>query len=163
MIIIALSGKASSGKTTTLKMLIAMLLCNGAKIVWCRRNSYPTYQSLWDEIKIEMQNHVPPKELTVVLEYKGKLIGIRSFGDVYSDAICAIKFFEQHKCDIGILPCHPNSNAQKLLEETYRKDITIFEKEKLSRDASAQEKWDANITMAKKIFREIDKIIASLP
>lgn len=163
MIIIALSGKASSGKTTTLKMLIAMLLCHGAKIVWCRRNSYPTCKSLWDEIKIEMQNHIPPKELTVVLEYKGKRIGIRSFGDVYSDAICAIKFFEQHKCDIGVLPCHPNSDAQKLIEETYSENIVIFEKEKLPRNASTQEKWDANITMAKKIFGEIDKIIASLP
>lgn len=163
MKIIVLSGKASSGKTTTLKMLIAIFLENGAKIVWCRRNSYPTCKSLGDEIKIEMQNHIPPKELTVVLEYKGKRIGIRSFGDVYSDAVCAIKFFEQHNCDIGVLPCHPNSDAQKLIEETYSENIVVFEKEKLPRNASTQEKWDANITMDKKILGEIDKIIASLP
>ena len=163
MKIIVLSGKASSGKTTTLKMLIAMLLCHGAKIVWCRRNPYPTCQSLWDEIKIEMQNHIPPKELTVVLEYKGNRIGIRSFGDVYGDAVCAINFFKQHDCNIGVLPCHPNSDAQKLLEETYKKDITIFEKEKLPRGASDEAKWDANITMAEKLLDEIDKIISLLP
>ena len=163
MKIIVLSGNASAGKTTTLKMLIAMLLCHGARIVWCRRNPYPTCQSLWDEIKIEMQNHIPPKELTVVLEYKGKHIGIRSFGDVYSDAICAIKFFEQHKCDIGILPCRPNSDAQKLIEETYHEDITPFEKEKSPRDASDKAKWDTNITMAERIFEEIEKIIPLLP
>ena len=162
MKIIVLSGNANSGKTTTLKMLIAMLLCQGATIVWCRRNTYPTCKSLLDEIKNEMQNHISPKELTVVLEYKGKRIGIRSFGDVYSDAVCAVKFFEQHNCDIGVLPCHPNSDAQKLLEETYSEDITVFEKEKLSRDASDEKKWDANITMAKRIFEEIEKSILLL-
>ena len=159
MQIIVLSGNANSGKTTTLKMLIAMLLCRGAKIVWCRRRPHPTCQSLWDEIKYEMQNHIPPKELTVVLEYKGKRIGIRSFGDVYSDATCAIKFFNQHNCDIGVLPCHPDSDAQKLIEDTYGKDITIFEKEKLPRNASYEAKWDANIAMAEKILEEIERII----
>ena len=163
MKIIVLSGNANSGKTTTLKMLIAMLLCHGAKIVWCRRNPRPTCNSLWNEIKNEVQNHIPPRELTVILEYKGKRIGIRSFGDVYTDATCAIKFFNQHKCDIGILPCHPNSDAQKLLEETYNKDITIFEKEKLPRGASNEAKWDTNITMAEKLLDEIDKIISLLP
>ena len=163
MEIIVLSGAANSGKTTTLKILIAMLLCRGAKIVWCRRNPLPTCQSLWYEIKYEIQNHISPQELTVVLEYKGVRIGIRSFGDAYSDAECAIKFFKQHKCDIGILPCHPNSEAQKLLEETYNGDITIFEKEKLSRDAKDEAKCDANINMAKKILEEIDKIIKLLP
>lgn len=163
MKIIVLSGNANSGKTTTLKMLIAMLLCRGAKIVWCRRNPRPTCNSLWNEIKNEVQNHIPPRELTVILEYKGKRIGIRSFGDVYTDATCAIKFFNQHECDIGILPCHPNSDAQKLLEETYKKDITIFEKEKLPRGASAETKWNANITMAEKLLDEIDKIIPLLP
>ena len=140
-----------------------MLLCHEASVIWCRRNSYPTCQSLWNEIKYELQNHISPKELTVVLEYKGKLIGIRSFGDVDSDAMCAIKFFKQRKCDIGILPCHPNSYSEKLIEDTYGEDITIFEKEKLSRDASDETKWDANVTMAKKIFEEIDKIIPLLP
>ena len=158
MKIIVLSGNTSSGKTTTLKMLIAILLCHGAKIIWCRRNPYPTCKSLWDEIKIEMQNHIPPKELTVVLEYKGKRIGIRSFGDVYSDAVCAIKFFKQHKCDIGVLPCHPNSDAQKLIEETYSENIVVFEKEKLPHNASDQSKWDANKAVAEKLFEEIEKI-----
>ena len=144
-------------------MLIAMLLCRGAKIVWCRRNPPPTCQSLWDEIKNEMQNHIPPSELTVVLEYKGKRIGIRSFGDVYSDATCAIKFFNQHKCDIGVLPCRPNSDAQKLIEDTYGEDITIFEKEKLPRNASDEAKWDANFTMAEKILEEIERIIPLVP
>lgn len=163
MKIIVLAGAANSGKTTTLKMLIAMLLCRGAKIVWRRRKTLPTCQSLWDEIKYEIQNHISPKELTVVLEYKGVRIGIRSFGDVYSDATCAIKFFNQHKCDIGVLPCHPNSDAQKLLENTYGEDITIFGKEKLSRNVSDEAKWDANFTMAEKILEEIEKIISLLP
>ena len=163
MKIIVLSGSASTGKTTTLKMLIAMLLCRGATVVWCRRNSLPTCQSLLNEIKNEIQNHISPRELTVVLEYKGKLIGIRSFGDVYSDATCAIKFFNQHKCDIGVLPCHPNSDAQKLIEDTYGEDITIFEKEKLPRNASDDAKWDANFAMAEKILEEIDKIISLFP
>ena len=163
MKIIVLSGNASSGKTTTLKMLIAMLLCRGAKIIWCRRNPHPTCQSLWDEIKHEMQNHIPPKELTVVLEYKGKRIGIRSFGDVYTDATCAIKFFNKHNCDIGVLPCHPNSDDQKLIENTYGEHITIFEKEKLPRNVSDEAKWDANFTMAEKMLEEIEKIISLLP
>ena len=163
MNVIVLSGNASSGKTTALKMLIAMLLDNGAKIVWCRRNPHPTCQSLWDEIKIEMQNHISPKELTVVLEYKGKRIGIRSFGDVHSDAECAIKFFKHHNCDIGVLPCHPNSDAQKLIEETYSENIVVFEKEKLPRNASDQSKWDANKAIAEKILEEIEKIISLLP
>lgn len=143
-------------------MLVAILLCHGAKIVWCRRTPYPTCQSLWTEIKNEMQNHIQPKELTVVLEYKGKRIGIRSFGDVYSDAICAIKFFKQHKCDIGVLPCHPNSDAQKLIENTYGEDITIFQKEKLPRNVSDEAKWAANFTMSEKISEEIEKIISLL-
>ena len=163
MEIIVLSGAANSGKTTTLKMLIAMLLCRGAKIVWCKRKSLPTCQSLWDEIKNEIQNHIPPKELTVVLEYKGVRIGIRTFGDVYSDAECAIKFFKQHKCDIGVLPCHPNSDAQKLIEETYSENIVVFEKEKLPRNTSNQSKWDANNAVAEKLFEEIEKIISLLP
>ena len=163
MEIIVLSGAANSGKTSTLKILIAMLLCRGAKIVWCRRNPLPTCQSLWDEIKYEIQNHISPKELTVVLEYKGVRIGIRSFGDVYSDATCAIKFFNQHKCDIGVLPCHPNSDAQKLIEETYSENIVVFEKEKLPRNASDQSQWDSNKAVAEKLFEEIEKIISLLP
>lgn len=163
MKIIVLSGKASSGKTTTLKILIAMLLKDGAAIVWCRRNPYPTSSSLWNEIRQEWQNHIPPRDLTVVLEYKGKRIGIRSFGDVYSDAECAIKFFKKHNCDIGVLPCHPNSNAQKLLEEAYGKDMTVFEKEKLPRNISDQTKWNENITTAKKLFDKINQIISSSP
>lgn len=163
MKVIVLSGKASSGKTTTLKMLIAMLFCRGAKIVWCRRNQYPTCQSLLGEIKNEMQNHIPPKELTVILEYKGKRIGIRSFGDVYSDAVCAIKFFNQHKCDIGVLPCHPNSDAYILIKCTYGDDITILEKEKFPRNVSDEAKWDANKAIAEKILEEIEKIVSLLP
>ena len=163
MEIIVLSGAANSGKIATLKILIAMLLCRGAKIVWCRRNPLPTCQSLWDEIKYEIQNHISPKELTVVLEYKGVRIGIRSFGDVYSDATCAINFFNQHKCDIGVLPCHPNSDAQKLIEDTYGEDITIFKKEKLPCNVSDKGKWDANFTMAEKMLEKIEKIISLLP
>lgn len=140
-----------------------MLLDDGAKIIWCRRNPYPTSSSLWDEIRQEWQNHIPPRDLTVVLEYKGKRLGIRSFGDVYSDAECAIKFFKQHNCDIGVLPCHPDSKAQKLLEEAYDKDMTIFEKEKLPRNTSDQTKWDKNITTAKKFFDKINQIISSSP
>lgn len=160
---IVLSGNASSGKTTTLKMLIAMLIDNGAEIVWCRRNPYPTAQQIFDEIRHEIQNHLPTRDLTVVLEYKGVRIGIRSFGDIYSDAVCAIKFFKNHKCDIGVLPCHPDSKSQKLLEETYGKNAIVFEKEKLSRNASDDKKWDTSEAMAQKILEEIEKIIPLLP
>ena len=74
-----------------------------------------------------------------------------------------IKFFNQHKCDIGVLPCHPNSDAQKLIEDTHGEDITIFEKEKLPRNVSDEAKWDADFTMAEKMLEEIEKIISLLP
>ena len=153
--LIFLSGDASTGKTTTLKFLIAMLLNVGATVDYCRRTQVPTEQSILNEIDFEERHHLPAKDISIVLILKGIRIGIRTEGDTIGSVWNAVVFFEKQKCDIGVAACHPEhlDRSESCLAHPWKKPIKFDKQKATSADLHKQE----NQAMAKVLFDEIMK------
>ena len=152
--IILLVGEASCGKTTTLKMLIAMFL---PYATICKKRKATTVDALWREIDTDMKPPSKnPSDFGVVFELFGKKIGIHTKGDSESDIKGVIKFFSSESCDIIVMPCHPNMNHISLLNSTYGNDIYAIPKQK---SGTVQERYFDNISKANELFQLITKLI----
>ncbi len=103
---IALQGVASSGKTTVLKILIDMLRGDG-RIIACgkRKKVDPSTDRLQKRLLEE-------GDLWVLICYHGKLVGIATEGDYFSDieetlkTICDYADAKKQKPDIFICAIH---------------------------------------------------------
>lgn len=106
--LIFLSGPASSGKTTTLKMLIVKLLQAVASIDFLTQKPYPTSQALQNTLINAIKNNTASSnDIIIILKIDGVKIGIRTMGDSIGNVWDNVWFFEKHKCDIGVSACHP--------------------------------------------------------
>ena len=112
--LIFLSGQASCGKTTTLKMLIAKLL--DLKNPHTVSVIYPKNHSRVNTLLTAWQNNskMPDGEFSVVLQIDDMIVGIRTMGDTIGSVWDSIAFFENHKCDIGVLACHEDHLQRSL-------------------------------------------------
>lgn len=127
MEIIGLIGKSNSGKTSSLKYLILNLLdLDEIKILYSSRlfseSPKQLKENILDNWKTET-GHI--KDITVLLEYKGKKIGITTYGDSLNDILSAlntiIKRFDG--CDIFVCGRHANNSLE---EEFYDYNIDKF-------------------------------------
>ena len=105
--LIILSGDASCGKTTTLKMLIAMLLNQPNTFV-----DQINPSSVFSRIKLIQTAYsaggsLPAGDISVVLNVQGVLVGIRTEGDTIGSVWNGVVFFEKKGCSIGVLAAHP--------------------------------------------------------
>ncbi len=115
MVIIGLIGKTNSGKTSALKHLILkMLEVDGIKPVYASRYFSADPSELSESIKAHW--HTPSgavSDISVILEYKGKIICITSFGDALQYDIIpkldrAIRQFG--RCDVFACGRHSVNN-----------------------------------------------------
>ena len=117
MNIIALQGNASTGKSLTIKTVAALLMgYYGIKTAKNYNNgSYTTQNNLVKRINGEysqIQNNAHKrivKNIRIIIEIKGKTIGICSAGDTAHDLVLAFDAFCKHKCDIGVIAVHYHS------------------------------------------------------
>lgn len=127
MKIIGLIGKSNSGKTSSLKYLILNLLdLDEIKILYSSRLFSESPKQLKENILNNWKTetgHI--KDITVLLEYKGKKIGITTYGDSLNDILSAlntiIKRFDG--CDIFVCSRHENNSLE---EEFYDYNIDKF-------------------------------------
>lgn len=108
---IVLVGKDDTGKTTTLKSVIDELIAKGAKIVnnqFLRK--FGSYVSSASQLPVPKQN-----EITILLEYEEKLIGITTYGDTKSVLENKIQVFENIKCDCIIFGSHTGGSSYEYL------------------------------------------------
>lgn len=89
--IIAVVGKASSGKTTLIK------------------EAYKHFKGIPPE-----RGDIRPDDNTI-LTIKGKRVGFASIGDMEKEVSEAIKIFLKKKCDIIIIACRSRGGTQKVI------------------------------------------------
>ena len=155
--IIVLSGNASSGKTTTLKMLIAMLLPGATDVLYISKPNV-TAHGLWEEIENDVAN--PPRDthnLIAIMKFGDFVVGINTSGDNISHAQSSIRNFNKYHCNIGVCPCHPCSDSEKLLHNEYGGMIESWAKIKLPKAYSKKNKYLKNLLMATELYQKIIK------
>ena len=159
MKVIVLSGHASSGKTMTLKMLIAMLLPGASELLYISKPNV-TAHGLWKEIENDVAN--PPQDthnLIAIMKFGDFVVGINTSGDVIENAQTSIRIFEKYHCNMGVCPCHPCSDAEELLRQEYGGMMESWAKIKLPKAYSEKEKYLKNLLMATEFYQEIMKQI----
>ena len=116
---IVLVGKDNTGKTTTLKKVIDELIAKGAKIVNDPAfNKFGSCVTSASQLPVSAQN-----EITILLEYKNKRIGITTYGDTEDVLNTKIDLFIRVGCTHIICGSHPDgSNVYTYLENTARKN-----------------------------------------
>ena len=157
MKVIALSGNASSGKTTTLKILIAMLLPGASEILYISKPNV-TAHGLWKEIEEDIIS--PPQDthnLIAVMKFGGFIVGINTSGDTLEHVSRSISNFKKYRCNIGICSCHPCSEGEELLRKEYGGMVEFWPKIKLPKTYSEKEKYLKNLLMATDLYKEIVK------
>lgn len=90
MKLIAISAPGNHGKTTTIRAFFELLTSNdvgGVQIIRVTRGGEPYV----DEI-----------EYRAVVSYKGKIVGISTIGDNWTDVTASIDFFLENNCDIAV-------------------------------------------------------------
>lgn len=117
MVIIGLIGKTNSGKTSALKHLILkMLEIDGIKLVYASRYFSADPSELSENIKVHWHTlSGAVSDISVILEYKGKIICITSFGDAPQYDIIpkldrAIRQFG--RCDIFVCGRHERNDLE---------------------------------------------------
>lgn len=157
MKVIVLSGNASSGKTTTLKMLIAMLLPGASDVLYISKKNISASR-LWEEIENDIIN--PPQDthnLIAIMKFGDFIVGINTSGDNIVHAQTSIRNFNKYHCNIGICPCHPCSPSEKVLLDEYGSMIEFWAKIKLPKTYSGKEKYLKNLLIATELYKEIMK------
>ena len=116
---IILVGKDNSGKTTALKKVIDNLIAKGAKIVNNPAfNKFGSYVNSTSQLPVPQQN-----EITILLKYEEKLIGITTYGDTKYVLDTKIDLFISVGCTHIICGSHPvGSSVHTYLESTARKN-----------------------------------------
>lgn len=153
--LILLVGEQNTGKTITLKMLVAMLLPY-SKICKSPRTQR-TVDSLWKEIDTEMNSQkTNNRNFRIVFDLFGKRIGIHTIGDSISEVKATIEFFKNNPCDIIIAPCHPDISHIQSFYNAYGNDIHTIPKAK---SKTQQEQYFDNMSMANELFQLITKMI----
>ncbi len=127
MKIIGLIGKSNSGKTSSLKYLILNLLdLDEIRILYSSRWFSNEPKQLKENILDDWQTetgHI--RDITVLLEYKGKKICVTTYGDSLKDIISALnKIIEKFGgCDIFVCGRHANNSLE---EEFYDYNVDKF-------------------------------------
>ena len=116
---IVLIGKDNTGKTTALKKVIDNLIAKGARIVnYPAFNKFGSYVSSTSQLPVPQQN-----EITILLNYEEKLIGITTYGDTKYVLDTKIDLFISVGCTHIICGSHPvSSSVHTYLESTARKN-----------------------------------------
>lgn len=148
MKIIGLIGKSNSGKTSSLKNLILNLLdLNEINVLYSSRmfskDAEQLKKNISDNWKTET-GHI--RDITVLLEYKGKKIGVTTYGDSIKDIFSALKTIIKRfgGCDIFVCGRHANNSLEKEFKD-YANEFYTIPKER----ASSDEKYnDENILTA---------------
>ena len=137
MVVIALMGKANSGKTSSLKFLMQNLLkVKGIEAKYLSRGYSPDTQACIDSIS-EKWNTATQRvsDVTLVAELDGKIICVTSYGDSFTTEVLpalerTVKKFG--RCDIFVCGRHKNNDLTTEFSE-YTPEIKIVEK---GRDAN---------------------------
>ena len=95
--LIFLSGQASCGKTTTLKILIAMLANTNSIYPVSVKHIYSKSKPLYDNILTAWKNGttMPKGDISIVFDICGILVGVRTEGDSLGAVWAAIDYFEK--------------------------------------------------------------------
>lgn len=159
MKVIGLIGKSNSGKTSALKHLILkMLEIDGIKPVYASRYFSADPSELSENIKVHW--HTPSgavSDISVILEYKGKIICITSFGDAPQYDIIpkldrAIRQFG--RCDIFVCGRHERND----LEVEFKAYKPIETKRVSKTPTNDPNKYDAcNKCDADKLFSIVER------
>ena len=159
MVIIGLIGKTNSGKTSALKhFILKMLEIDGIKPVYASRYFSADPSELSENIKVHW--HTPSgavSDISVILEYKGKIICITSFGDAPQYDIIpkldrAIRQFG--RCDIFVCGRHERND----LEVEYKAYKPIETKRVSKTPTNDPNKYDAcNKCDADELFSIVER------
>lgn len=116
---IVLVGVDNTGKTTTLKKVVKDLVTKGASIVNDPRfHKFGSYVSSLSQLTGSLKN-----EITILLKYKDRLIGITTYGDVESVIKNKIDIFVDVGCPHIICASHPQgSSSYTYLESVVSKN-----------------------------------------
>lgn len=155
--LILLSGEGNTGKTTTLKILIAKLLQDPAlstSVKYCRSKTKIVALTAW---KVGML--LPEGDLSVVMDCKGILIGICTDGDTIGAVWDHIVLFENKNCVVGVTACRPEHlNRAKPCMVAPWNCHEIIDKKKAPKGSEDAE----NMATATALFDKILKAINTL-
>ncbi len=114
MKIIALRGKENTGKTSSIKLFYKKLLKNEAK----------------ELLYVDEYGGVKYEDFYAIVSFKGKTIGITSYGDNGNVLAEPFKEFYNHKCDIVVTACRVRETDKGSLKfiRTQNSEIIYVEK-----------------------------------
>lgn len=155
--LIFLIGESNCGKTTTLKMLIAMLM--DLKKTHTFSINYPKKSSRLSMLWTAWQRNskMPDGDFSVVLNVDGVIVGIKTMGDTIGSVWDAVAFFENHSCDVGVLACHEDhlQRSGSCLTSGWQNE-KIKKKKTINSSLIDQE----NENMAKILFDKVMDVVA---
>ena len=157
--LILLRGESNTGKTTTLKMLIAKLLQAPSlktSVKYChgRNKGKLTALRTWKPGKA-----LPQGDISIVLNCDGVLVGVCTDGDTIGAVWDHVAFFERNKCEIGVTACHLEHLQRSLLCLVAPWEChDIVEKQKAQKGCEESD----NMKTATDLFDEILKEIKSI-
>jgi hypothetical protein len=139
--LIALSGKGSVGKSSTIKIVYSLL-----------QKKYPTLTVVVEPLE-------SAKEVRVVVRINGKRIGIESRGDTRGVVSRALSIFAESKCHIILCATRSRGSTWDAVEEfADQNKYEISRVEKIGEPVQTKQKG-ANKKCADGIFSVIDSLL----
>ena len=146
MKVIALSGKGNTGKTSTSRKLAEILISKGASYKIYPRRIYKYSQG---ELSPLPQGIWPRGDFIMECSFKGKEIGLASFGDWWKDVIDMLEFWSKRSKDLIVLCCRSKGIAVDRIAK--EKDHVFVRMEELTEG----EDWQAYcLKKASEIFKK---------
>ena len=109
---IVLVGKDQTGKTTSINALAKKFVVNGATVVDEKAgHKFNTYVSS----SVQLAGKKKDDDLTIVVSFCGKLIGITTFGDARACIAPKVDFFRNIGCTHAIFASHPSGSSYEYL------------------------------------------------
>lgn len=132
MKIITLCGANSVGKTTSIKYFVAKVLTEqpAASIYLYKNISAGEVLASIEDSKNNVRKGRIYRDFAIVLNIKGVIIGITTFGDTYDILKEKFKIFARFNCDICFCASHPYKKIQDYLSELAKdeKNLIIINK-----------------------------------
>jgi hypothetical protein len=139
--LIALSGKGSVGKSSTIKIVYGLLL-----------KKYPTLTVVVEPL--ESRN-----EIRIVVRINGKRIGIESRGDTVKAVESALNIFSNSKCHIILCATRSRGGTWDIVKEFADQNKYKFNRvDKIYEPAQVKQKGE-NKKCANRIFSAIDSFL----
>lgn len=160
MDIIVLTGKSSSGKTSSLKYLMMKILdMNGITVLYSSRFFSNDPKKLKENIVNKWYTSKGNiSDLSILVQYNGKIVCITSYGDSINDVKSALDraIGSFGKCDLFICGRHMCNDPEMEFSEYHPENIVSIEK---ARSLVKTDYYKDNVCKSDELYKSIKEAL----